>query len=182
MPHILIPNTFLIFQSQAPFNSVPAISALMPSDWDELARINNVTRLAVFPTNKEVTVPVNCSCMGRCHGAMTTFHPRSTDDGDNFFGVANGTFQGLASCASLKRESLKDTDKELRVPLRCACTTRNQSLSGIRYFCSLTRSTRTIRSKAPVTDSLLPSGVYWKQMGFLITTPQSSHSRPYSSL
>ncbi|OWM74490.1 protein LYK5-like [Punica granatum] len=125
---------FLIFKSQPPFDSVPAISALMSSDLDELARINNVTRLTVFPPNREVIVPVNCSCSRRYYKAMTRFHVTDKGAGDNFFTVANSTFQGLASCNSLKQASSKYEGNELRVPLRCACPTKNQSLSGTRYL------------------------------------------------
>ncbi|RVW50443.1 LysM domain receptor-like kinase 4 [Vitis vinifera] len=56
-------QAFLIFKSEPPYNSVPTISMLMSSNPGELAGINSVKTLTVFPTGKEVIVPVNCSCL-----------------------------------------------------------------------------------------------------------------------
>ena len=58
-------KAFLIFISQPPYNSVTNISNLTTSEPSELARINNVTRKAMFPTNSEVIVPVNCYGQGQ---------------------------------------------------------------------------------------------------------------------
>lgn len=125
-------RAFLIFKSSPPFNSVPTISTLLSSDEVSLARINNVTRLTVFPTNKEVIVPVSCSCSGQYYHARTRF--RVPSGHDTFFTIANDTFQGLASCDSLKSVNLNTEDDELKVPLRCACPTRNQTGSGTRFL------------------------------------------------
>ncbi|KAA8531790.1 hypothetical protein F0562_006493 [Nyssa sinensis] len=46
-------RAFLIFKSQTPYNSVTSISNLTSSDPLELARINNISSLALFPPDKE---------------------------------------------------------------------------------------------------------------------------------
>ncbi|KAH8516532.1 hypothetical protein H0E87_004758 [Populus deltoides] len=55
-------QAFLIFKSQPSLQSVPAISVLTSADEEELARINYVTRLSEFPTNKEFIVPGLSTC------------------------------------------------------------------------------------------------------------------------
>ncbi|KAI3439654.1 Protein kinase domain-containing protein [Psidium guajava] len=131
-------KAFLIFKSRPPYNSVPAISTLLSSDQAGVARINNVTRLAVFPTGKEVIVPVNCSCSGQYYRAISVF-PVASGANDTYLAVANDTYQGLSACSSLKRanprgESGLEGAGELQVPLRCACPTRNQTVNGVRYL------------------------------------------------
>ncbi|XP_057468680.1 lysM domain receptor-like kinase 4 [Actinidia eriantha] len=126
---------FLMIKSEPPCNSVPTISALASSDSSELARANNFTNLTMFPTGKEVIVPVNCSCLGQYYLANTTFHIPTTHD--TYFSIANNTFQGLSTCNSLKRASHfheLDTDLELQIPLRCACPTRKQISEGTKYL------------------------------------------------
>ncbi|XP_059637138.1 lysM domain receptor-like kinase 4 [Cornus florida] len=128
---------FLIFKSQPPYDSVPTISALTSSNPLELARANNVARLTVFPTNKEVIVPVSCLCSGQYYQANTTF--LILNDIETYFTVANNTYQGLSTCDSLKRANSQDENTmqrglRLQVPLRCACPTRNQTAKGTKYL------------------------------------------------
>lgn len=130
-------RAFLIFKSRPPYDSVPTISTLLSSDQEDVARINNVTRLTVFPTDKEVIVPVNCSCSGQYYRAISVFPIAGGKD--TYFTVANDTFQGLSTCNSLKGanphgEFELEGASELRVPLRCACPTRNQTVNGVRYL------------------------------------------------
>ncbi|XAR61809.1 Non-specific serine/threonine protein kinase [Bertholletia excelsa] len=133
--------SFLMFKSEPPCNSVASISALMASNALELARINNVTRLAVFPTGKEVIVPVNCSCGGQYYQANTTFSIPTVHD--TYFSIAKNTFQGLSTCSSLKRANqYSEFDLmphlELNVPLRCACPGKKQIEEGIKYLLTYT--------------------------------------------
>ncbi|KAF2324499.1 hypothetical protein GH714_014842 [Hevea brasiliensis] len=130
-------EAFLIFKSQPSYDSVPAISSLTSVNQDELARINNVTRLSEFPSNKEVIVPVYCSCLGQYYQANTTFH--ATNDHTTYYAVASQAYEGLSTCASLKRaneygEFDLEFGVELQVPLRCACPTSSQISSGKSYL------------------------------------------------
>ncbi|KAI4321005.1 hypothetical protein MLD38_034429 [Melastoma candidum] len=128
-------HSFLTFKPEPPYNSVPTIAALLSSDEDGLARANDVTKLAVFPANQEVIVPVNCSCSGWYYEAMTSYpmvYTDYTDDRSSYFWLANDTFQGLSTCDSLVRfngDGRMNSSRggTLRVPLRCACPTRNQT-------------------------------------------------------
>ena len=130
-------QAFLIFKSEPPYNSVPAISMLMSTRQGELARINNVTKHYVFPIGKEVLVPVNCSCSGQYYQANTTFH--ILDDQQTYFIIGNNTYQGLSTCDGLKRansysEFSLSAGLELHVPLRCACPTMSQAENGTRHL------------------------------------------------
>ncbi|KAA8537677.1 hypothetical protein F0562_027333 [Nyssa sinensis] len=130
-------RAFLIFKSQPPYDSVPAISALTSSNPSELARINNVTGFTVFPTGKEVIIPVNCSCSGQYYQANTTFYIPTIYE--TYFIIANNTYQGLSTCDTLMHanpysEFSLEPGLPLQVPLRCACPTRNQIAEGTKYL------------------------------------------------
>ncbi|KDP38456.1 hypothetical protein JCGZ_04381 [Jatropha curcas] len=130
-------EAFLIFKTQPSYNSVPAISSLASANQEELARINNVTRLSKFPTNQEVIVPVYCSCLDQYYQANTTIHVSS--DYRTYHVIANQVYEGLSTCASLKKANTYGEfdlglGLELQVPLRCACPTGRQIKSGINYL------------------------------------------------
>jgi len=130
-------KAFLIFKSQPSFNSVPSISALTSANQEELARINNVTRLSEFPTNNEVIVPVNCFCFGQYYQANTTIQVTTTRG--TYYVIANETYEGLSTCAALKHLNIHGEydllpGEELQVPLRCACPTTNQMIRGTKYL------------------------------------------------
>ncbi|XP_061341403.1 lysM domain receptor-like kinase 4 [Gastrolobium bilobum] len=128
---------FLIFKSQPPYNTIPTISNLTSSNPEELARINDATVLTVFPTDKEVIVPVNCSCLTRDYYQAETKYVLGTYP--TYFAVTNDTFQGLATCDALERanpygELDLHPGMELHVPLRCACPTWHQTTNGTKYL------------------------------------------------
>ncbi|XP_058081887.1 protein LYK5-like [Magnolia sinica] len=130
-------RAFLIFKSQPPYNSVHTISDLMSSDPLELAHINNVSASTTFPTNKEVIVPINCSCSGQFYQANSSYIIQN--DSDTYFTIAKDTYQGLSTCSSLVDENSFSASKlksglNLTVPLRCACPTSNQTEEGIKYL------------------------------------------------
>ncbi|MED6122665.1 hypothetical protein PIB30_041922 [Stylosanthes scabra] len=136
---------FLIFKSQTPHNTIATISNLTSSNPKDLARLNKATSSTVFPTGKEVIVPVNCSCPTKEHGgggydeyyqAFTRYilpqHP-------TYFITANDTYQGLTTCDALKRYNPYGVldlhpGMVLHVPLRCACPTARQAGTGTKYL------------------------------------------------
>ncbi|KAJ6872318.1 lysM domain receptor-like kinase 4 [Populus alba x Populus x berolinensis] len=130
-------QAFLIFKSQPSFNSVPSISALTSANQEELARINNVTRLSEFPANNEVIVPVNCFCFGQYYQANTTIQVTTTRG--TYYVIANETYEGLSTCSALKHLNIHGEydllpGEELQVALRCACPTTNQMIRGTEYL------------------------------------------------
>lgn len=130
-------QTFLILTSRSRYNSVLTISNLANSDPEELARINNVTSLSEFPTNKEVIVPVTCQCTGHEYYQSNTTYILGRHD--TYFSVANDVYQGLTPCSSLMAanphgEFNLHPNMELQVPLSCACPTSNQTSNGIKYL------------------------------------------------
>ncbi|KAJ6971835.1 lysM domain receptor-like kinase 4 [Populus alba x Populus x berolinensis] len=130
-------QAFLIFKSQTCFNSVPSISALTSANQGELARINNVTRLSEFPANNEVIFPVNCFCFDQYYQANTTIQVTTTRG--TYHVIANETYEGLSTCAALKRLNIHGEydllpGEELQVALRCACPTTNQMIRGTEYL------------------------------------------------
>eukprot|EP00257_Ricinus_communis_P011795 XP_002533279.2 protein LYK5 [Ricinus communis] len=130
-------KTFLIYKSQPPYHTVSSISKLTSSDPLELALINNISNFTVLPTNKEVIVPIICSCSSQYYQANTSYIIPSIYD--TYFSIAESTYEGLSTCNSLMRQNnysefSLDVGMELRVPLRCACPTSNQSANGTKYL------------------------------------------------
>ncbi|PPD80517.1 hypothetical protein GOBAR_DD22547 [Gossypium barbadense] len=128
-------QAFLIFKSYPPYESISTISNLTSADPLELAHINNISLSTIFPANKEVIVPVNCSCSGQYYQANTSYIIPSKQV--DYFSIANNTYQGLSTCKSLNKENSDSglqVGSVLQVPLRCACPTRNQTLNGTKFL------------------------------------------------
>ncbi|XP_076930351.1 lysM domain receptor-like kinase 4 [Bidens hawaiensis] len=131
---------FLMFRTQPLYDTVMTISKLMSVDHTSLARINNIMESnKILPLNKELIIPVTCSCIGEYYQANTTF-VIPTDD-DTYFTIANSTYQGLTTCSSLMRNNIYDQydlhpGQNLQVPLRCACPTvsQTQTTMGVRFL------------------------------------------------
>ncbi|RWR74245.1 Protein kinase domain-containing protein [Cinnamomum micranthum f. kanehirae] len=142
-------QSYLIFRSQTPYNSVSSISGLLASEPSQLSQINSVPDNATFQTDKEVIVPINCSCSGQYSQLNTSYTIRG---GDTYFIVANNTYQGLSTCQALQNQNNVsarnlDVGMEITVPLRCACPTRNQTSDGVKYLLSyLVRIGDTVQS------------------------------------
>ncbi|CAK8539824.1 unnamed protein product [Lathyrus sativus] len=130
-------QAYLTFRSQPIYSSVSTISSLLGSNPSHLAEINSVSLNETFETNQMVIVPVNCSCSGNYYQANTSYVFQNTD---TYFLIANNTFEGLSTCQALMHENHNPGDiypgRELLVPLRCACPTKNQTEKNIKYLLS----------------------------------------------
>ncbi|KAK2657311.1 hypothetical protein Ddye_010363 [Dipteronia dyeriana] len=131
-------QAYLVFRSLPPFNTVDSISTLLGSDPSQLSKINSVSETETFETSKLVIVPVNCSCSGQYYQANTSY---VIEHGNNYFLIANNTYQGLSTCHALQDQNSiltrnLFTGTRITVPLRCACPTKNQSDVGIKYLLS----------------------------------------------
>lgn len=79
---------------------------------------------------------MNCSCEGQYYWSNTTY---ILNQDDTYFAVARNIYQGLSTCNALRLVnsygdySLKP-GMELKVPLRCACPTRNQTVYLLTYL------------------------------------------------
>ncbi|XP_057730031.1 lysM domain receptor-like kinase 4 [Arachis stenosperma] len=132
-------QSYLTFKSQINYNSVPTISSLLNIDPTQLSKANSVSQNATFEINKLVIVPVNCSCFANQYYQYNTSY--KVQSGDNYFIIANNTFEGLSTCQAMKDQNKIDELKlspgdKLRVPLRCACPTKNQTEKGFKYLLS----------------------------------------------
>ncbi|KAF7848929.1 hypothetical protein BT93_L1432 [Corymbia citriodora subsp. variegata] len=130
-------QTYLIYRSNPPYDTVPSIARLLASDPSQLSAINSVALNATFPANKMVIVPVNCSCSGRHYQANATYSIRK---GDTYYLIANSTYEGLTTCRAIKGQNDIETVElysgDLTIPIRCACPTKNQTDRGIKYLLS----------------------------------------------
>ncbi|KAK9165620.1 hypothetical protein Scep_000811 [Stephania cephalantha] len=131
-------QAYLIFRSQPPYTTVSSISSLLASDPLQLSKINSVSDNATFQTNKEVIVPVNCSCSGGHYQVNSTYVVKQQD---TYLFIANNTFQGLSTCQAIQNQNrLRAEDlligARIYVPLRCACPTKDQAAKGVKYLMS----------------------------------------------
>ncbi|TKY55786.1 LysM domain receptor kinase 4 [Spatholobus suberectus] len=132
-------QAYLTFRAQPLYNSVPLISALLGSDASQLSEANSVSEDATFETNKLVIVPINCSCSGNQYYQFNTSYV--VQKGDSYFLIANNTFEGLSTCQALQDQNNIPEGElmpgaKLKVPLRCACPSKNQTEEGVKYLLS----------------------------------------------
>ncbi|KAL7101202.1 hypothetical protein ACP275_08G041400 [Erythranthe tilingii] len=130
-------RAFLLFKTKPPYISLSSISDLTSSDPIELSRLNNVSTSTILPPEKDVIIPVACSCSGQYYQANTSYFSRPTDN--TYLTIANETYEGLTTCDALMRvnpygEFELHPGLKLQVPLRCACPNQEQILKGANFL------------------------------------------------
>ncbi|KAI3895696.1 hypothetical protein MKW98_025487 [Papaver atlanticum] len=133
-------QAYFIFRSIPPYNTVSSISRLLASEPLQLSQINSVSETATFQTNKEVIVPINCSCSGKYYQVDSSYNIQELD---TYFSVANSTYQALSTCQALQdQNSVPATTllpgTRITVPLKCACPTKKQMAEGVKYLLTYT--------------------------------------------
>ncbi|XP_058081077.1 lysM domain receptor-like kinase 4 [Magnolia sinica] len=130
-------QSYLIFWSRPPYDTVLSISEHLASHPTQLSAINSVSEAATFQTNKMVIAPVNCSCSGQYYQVNSSYVFRKED---TRYIVANEIHQGLSTCQAVRVQTsysrVIPPDTKITVPLRCSCPTRNQSSDGVKYLLS----------------------------------------------
>ncbi|KAI3439374.1 uncharacterized protein J3R85_004789 [Psidium guajava] len=127
-------QSFLTFRSTSLYNSPLTIASLLGSDALDIATVNNITSTAEkIPYDNLVIVPVLCYCTGTIYTHQASY---TVVKGDTYFNLANITFQGLSSCQALINQNYYNgedlaVDAQLRVPLRCACPSTNDTATGV---------------------------------------------------
>ncbi|KAI3437425.1 uncharacterized protein J3R85_005408, partial [Psidium guajava] len=171
-------QSYLIFRSRSPYDTVSSVSALLGSTPSEVSSINSVSESASFDTDGLVIVPITCSCSGQYYQENASYVVQS---GDTFLYIANNTYQALSTCQALQNvNNVSATDLSvgatITVPVRCACPTKNQSDAGINYL--LTYPTVTgdaisdisARFGANVTSTLEANGLSEQETIYAFTT------------
>ncbi|KAK1555856.1 hypothetical protein Q3G72_032388 [Acer saccharum] len=131
-------QSYLTFRSNPIYNSAAGIGYLLEAKATQIASINNLTSdVAPIPTDTVLVVPVNCSCSSLYYQYNVTY--RLKDKTETYFIIANNTFQGLSTCQAMVSQNKYGVRNlsvglDLLVPLRCACPTKNQTASGIKYL------------------------------------------------
>ncbi|CAA2983967.1 lysM domain receptor-like kinase 4 [Olea europaea subsp. europaea] len=87
-------RAFLTFTARYPYNSVPIISALMSSNQYDVAQINNITSFTVFPTDEQVIIPVDCSCLGQYYQAKAVY--QIPTENETYFWAGGDTLPSLS--------------------------------------------------------------------------------------
>uniref|UniRef100_A0A803KVZ8 LysM domain-containing protein n=1 Tax=Chenopodium quinoa TaxID=63459 RepID=A0A803KVZ8_CHEQI len=133
-------QTFLIYRTQLPYSTISSIASLFSVNASQISAFNkNIAANMALATNTKVIIPVTCSCVGRFYQTNTTHVVRT---GDNYYLLANNTFEGLTTCRAIKAQKVSPNivnifpDERLTIPLRCACPTRRQLNLGIKYLVS----------------------------------------------
>ncbi|CAO2830637.1 unnamed protein product [Amaranthus hypochondriacus] len=132
-------QSFLIYRTQPPYNTLSSIASLLSANASLMSAINNIPNTIALATNTKVIVPVICSCSGKFYQTNTT---HIVQTGENYFIIANNTFEGLTTCNAIRTQKVSPNvtnifpNETLNVPLRCACPTRRQVNAGLRYLMS----------------------------------------------
>ncbi|KAF8412800.1 hypothetical protein HHK36_000770 [Tetracentron sinense] len=131
-------NSYLTFRSTPLYDSPISIAYFLSSNPSIIAQINDIPDVYIkIPENTQIIVPVTCSCSGKFYQHNTSYTLK--DDSENYYTLANNTYQGLSTCQALIDQNKYDSrnlsvDLKLLVPLRCACPTRNQTNSGVKFL------------------------------------------------
>ncbi|GAB4848894.1 lysM domain receptor-like kinase 4 [Ancistrocladus abbreviatus] len=131
-------RAYLIFRAQTPYTNLSSIASLLSSDTSQLSKINNASQNATLATNREVIIPITCSCSGQYSQANTTYVVKANDTP---YLIAKNTYEGLTTCRAIQNQRNGLTadifpNERISVPLRCACPTKNQTEAGIKYLLS----------------------------------------------
>ncbi|KAI3946098.1 hypothetical protein MKX01_024854 [Papaver californicum] len=121
-------QAYLIFRSTPPYNTVSSISWLMASEPLQLSQINLVSETATFQTNKEVIVPINCSCSGEYYQV------------NSFYVIQD---RALSTCQAIQAQNKIPATKllpgtRITIPLKCACPTKKQTDESVKYLLTYT--------------------------------------------
>ncbi|KAL3845940.1 hypothetical protein ACJIZ3_003343 [Penstemon smallii] len=130
--------SYLTFRSTPTYNNPPTIAYLLSADASSIASVNNISTVDPIPNDTLLIIPVNCTCFNSTyyqHNASYVLQRL----GENYFTVANDTYQALTTCQSLEAQNRYNIrglvpNLNLAVPLRCACVTPNQTGSGFNYL------------------------------------------------
>ncbi|XP_010270638.1 PREDICTED: protein LYK5-like [Nelumbo nucifera] len=130
-------NSYLTFRSHPPYNSAVTIAYLLGSDASDIAKLNNISDIDTVPIDILLIVPVKCTCSGNFyqHNANYTLNSAS----ETYLLVANDTYQALTTCQAMMDQNPYESHNlsvgmRLLVPLRCACPTKNQTESGVKFL------------------------------------------------
>ena len=130
--------SYLTFRSAPPsYDSPPSIAYLLNSNPSDIATINQISDVNKIPKDTVLIVPVNCSCSGHFYQYNASYTLKY--DFENYFTLANNTYQGLTTCQALKAHNPYyyrnlSVGMDLLVPLMCACRTANQTAAGFNYL------------------------------------------------
>ncbi|CBI40796.3 unnamed protein product, partial [Vitis vinifera] len=110
---------------------------LLNSNPSDIATINQISDVNKIPKDTVLIVPVNCSCSGHFYQYNASYTLKY--DFENYFTLANNTYQGLTTCQALKAHNPYyyrnlSVGMDLLVPLMCACPTANQTAAGFNYL------------------------------------------------
>lgn len=130
-------QSYLTFRSADPYTSLATIAYLLNATAANMTAINNLTDVQTIPSGTPIIAPVNCSCTGEFYQHNATYILKTL--GENYFNIANETYQGLSTCQALEAQNpysatALEVGMSIRVPLRCACPTSAQSSDGVRYL------------------------------------------------
>lgn len=128
-------RSYVTFRSQPPYDTPLSISYLLGSNASRVASINKISNVGDnIPSNNLITVPISCSCSGGICQHLTPYTVKGTQ---NYFQIANGTYQGLATCQALQGQNYYEYDQNLTAgtqsmaPVRCACPREKQMANGV---------------------------------------------------
>ncbi|KAL5538890.1 hypothetical protein UlMin_042933 [Ulmus minor] len=130
-------KSFVTFRSKKPYNTAINIASLLGSEASEIASLNKISSVVQNITTDElVRVPISCTCSGNI---FQHFAPYTFKESDTYFETATKIYQNLTTCQALIGMNYYEPEHipvgaMLKVPVRCACPSENQTASGVTYL------------------------------------------------
>lgn len=131
-------QAFLLYRANYRFRTISSISGLFGAETDRVLTLNSLgSDMAVLELDKDVLVPINCSCSDKFYQADVRYFIHESLPSSE---IACGVFEGLVNEFVLVNEnpSLEnspDVGSELLVPIKCACPSNDSSTgSETKYF------------------------------------------------
>ena len=126
-------TSFIVFWSTPSYDNPASIAYLLGSEESTIASINKISNNDKIPSNKQIIVPVSCSCFGNIYQHNTPYTARKND---TYYELVSTTFQGLTTCQALMGQNYFPQNNiaigaELTIPVLCACPTENQTARGV---------------------------------------------------
>lgn len=127
-------QTYAYYRTQQS-QSLSDVASLFATNTSALQLANSLSDSSSLAANQPLFIPISCSCNSLNYSVMSISHTIQT--GDNFFKIANSTYQGLTTCIGVQAFNPSVTavsipvGDSLSIPLRCSCPSLSQLDQGI---------------------------------------------------
>ncbi|KAL3824896.1 hypothetical protein ACJIZ3_020925 [Penstemon smallii] len=125
-------DTFIVYRAQKHYQTLNSISYLFNATISHLLLFNNMSKNDPdnIPPDREIIVPVSCSCTDNFFKAVHLYNASSSD---SVLTIACEVFEGLVNPQSLIAKNKLDSYL-IEVPVKCACPDSSDIGNGTHFL------------------------------------------------